>query len=113
SKGAELDFSAMPYQGFTLNGGIGYDYARITEPGALISVPPAGSPIQEVAPLTANLAGTYQHAFSPNVQWIYHMDWSYTAHRYTVANSPSFPRLIPAHFLVSARFSILRGPAEY
>ena len=113
SKGAQMDFSAVPLEGLTLNGGIGYDYARIMSPGPLISVPPAGSPIQEVAPLTANLAGQYQHPWGPNLQWLFHMDWSYTAHRYSVANSPAFPRLIPAYFLLNARFSVLRGPAEY
>jgi iron complex outermembrane recepter protein len=113
SKGAEVDISAVPFQGLTLNGGIGYDYARVTEPGALISIPPAGSPIQEVAPLTANAAADYQHALMPNMSWEAHMDWSYTSHRYSVANSPLFPRLIPAYFLLNAKFSILRGPGQY
>ncbi len=113
SKGAELDFSAVPIHGLTLNGGIGYDYARITEPGALISVPPAGSPIQEVAPLKMNAAGDYTHPLNANMNWDFHLDWDYTAHRYSVANSPEFPRLIPAYFLINSRFSILRGPGEY
>ncbi len=113
SKGAELEFSAVAFQGLSLSGGIGYDYARIISPGALISIPPAGSPIQEVAPLTANAAGDYRHPLTPAMDWDFHLDWSYTGHRYSVANSPEFPRLIPAYFLLNGRFSILRGPAEY
>jgi len=113
SKGGEIDFSAAPIRGLNLNGGIGYDYARITEPGALISYPPAGSPIQQVAPLTANAAADYQHPLNANMNWDAHMDWSYTAHRYSLANSPVFPRVAPAYFLINTKFSILRGPGEY
>ncbi len=115
SKGAEVDFSAIPFHGMNLNGGIGYDYARITEPGALLAYPPPGSPIQQVAPLTANAAADYTHPLTPSMSWDAHLDWSYTAHRYSAANTiyPVLPRVVPAYFLINSKFSILRGPGEY
>jgi outer membrane receptor protein involved in Fe transport len=113
SKGGELQVAAVPFHGLTLNAGIGYDYSRITEAGALVSVPPAGDPVQEVAPLRANAAGDYTHALTADMSWDLHLDWNYTSHRFSDANSPNFPRLIPAYFLLNSRFTITRGAGEY
>ncbi|HTT06950.1 MAG TPA: TonB-dependent receptor [Steroidobacteraceae bacterium] len=113
SRGIGLQASAVPWTGLSLSAGLGYDDARVVKPGALISVPPAGSMIQEVAPVTANFSGQYQWAWGAHMQWILHFDYAYTAHRYSVANSPLYPRLVPGYALENLRLSLLRGAAEY
>jgi outer membrane receptor protein involved in Fe transport len=113
SRGVEVQASAVPLKGLSLSGGLGYDDARVVKPGALISVPPAGSMIQEVAPLTASFTAQYEHAWGPRMHWRLHFDYSYTAHRYSVANSPLYPRLVPAYALENVRLSLTRDATDY
>jgi hypothetical protein len=108
-----MEFSAAPVEGLKLTGGIGYDHAHIVSPGSVVTVPAAGAPIQNVAPLTGNFSAAYQHPLGPHMHLVLRGDYSYVGHSYSVTNSPAMPRLRPAYALVNLRTGVQRGPAEY
>jgi outer membrane receptor protein involved in Fe transport len=113
SRGGEFEFSARPLERLTLNGGLGYDDAKISNPGTLISLPPAGSPIQEVTPWTANLSAQYVQPLVDDTQILLRGDYSYTGRSYSTANDPVDPRLRPSYALTNVRAALRHGPIEY
>lgn len=112
SIGAELQVSAVPIDHVTLSGGIGYDNARILHPGVLSGTSPAGTPIQEVAPLTANLMAQYQAPLTATLQWLAEGDYSYTGHSITVTTDP-YGIIRPAYALVNMRLELIDAGTQY
>jgi iron complex outermembrane receptor protein len=111
SRGGELEASAAPFKGLMLNGGVGYTDAKIVSEGA-IDVPPVGSPIEQVAPLTGNFSARYEHPWVENTDLLWRLDYIYTSHSYSTTNSPLMPRLRPAYRLVGIRSGIRRDSLE-
>jgi outer membrane receptor protein involved in Fe transport len=112
SRGGELEASAAPLEGLMLNGGIGYTDAKIVSEGA-IDVPPVGSPIEQVAPLTGNLSARYERPWIENTSLLWRADYVYTSHSYSTTNSPLMPRLRPAYRLVGVRSGIRKNSLEF
>jgi iron complex outermembrane recepter protein len=113
SRGAELDFSAVPIEHLTLNGGIGYDDARIVEPGQLVPYPAAGSPIQQVAPWTGNFSAQYDMWIASNMKVATRGDYSYTDHSYSATTSPQFPLVRPSYSLLNLRTALDVKSSEF
>jgi outer membrane receptor protein involved in Fe transport len=113
SRGGEFEFSAMPVERLTVNGGFGYDDAKITNAGNLISLPAAGSPIQEVTPWTANLSAQYVHPLTNETQVLLRGDSSYAGRSYSTVNDPVDPRLRPSYALTNLRTALRHGSMEY
>jgi iron complex outermembrane recepter protein len=113
SHGVEIEFSAALAEGLLLAGGLGYNDAKIESPGALITVPPAGSPVQQNAPVTANFRAQYERPLGPGMLLILRGDYSYTSRSYSTTNSPVNPRLRPSYALTNVRASLQRSSFEY
>jgi iron complex outermembrane recepter protein len=113
SRGAEFDFSAVPIEHLTLNGGIGYDDAKIVEPGQFVPYPAAGSPIQQVAPWTGNFSAQYDLWIASNVKMSMRGDYSYTDHSYSETTSPQFPLVRPSYSLVNLRTALDVKSSEF
>jgi iron complex outermembrane receptor protein len=111
SRGGELEMSAAPLEGLMLNGGIGYTDSKIVSEGAL-DVPPVGSPIEQVAPLTGNFSARYERPWIENTSLLWRADYIYTSHSYSTTNSPLMPRLRPAYRLVGVRSGIRKDSLE-
>jgi outer membrane receptor protein involved in Fe transport len=111
SRGGELEMSAAPLEGLMLNGGIGYTDSKIVSEGAL-HVPPVGSPIEQVAPLTGNFSARYERPWIENTSLLWRADYIYTSHSYSTTNSPLMPRLRPAYRLVALRSGIRKDSLE-
>jgi iron complex outermembrane recepter protein len=111
SRGGELEMSAAPLEGLMLNGGIGYTDSKIVSEGAL-DVPPVGSPIEQVAPLTGNFSARYERPWIENTSLLWRADYIYTSHSYSTTNSPLMPRLRPAYRLVGVRSGFRKDSLE-
>jgi outer membrane receptor protein involved in Fe transport len=111
SRGGELEVSAAPLKGLMLDGGIGYTDARIVSEGAL-DVPPVGSPIEQVAPLTGNFSARYERPWIETTSLLWRADYLYTSHSYSTTNSPLMPRLRPAYRLLGVRAGIRTDSLE-
>jgi outer membrane receptor protein involved in Fe transport len=112
SRGAELEASVAPLRGLVLNGGIGYTDAKIVSEGP-IDVPPVGSPIEQVAPLTGNLSARYERPWIGSTNLIFRTDYTYTSHSYSTTNSPLMPRLRPAYRLLGIRAGIQNDSVQW
>jgi iron complex outermembrane recepter protein len=113
SRGAELEFSARPLDALTLTAAVGYDDAEIKDPGERVTIPPAGSPIQHVAPWTGSFGAAYRHQFNAGVEGALRTDYTFTDASYSTTNSPTDPRRRPSYSLVNLRASLTTGALEY
>jgi outer membrane receptor protein involved in Fe transport len=113
SRGAELDFSAVPIDHLTLTGSIGYTDAKILSPGTLVPYPAPGSEVQQVAPLTGNFSVQYDMALAADWRLLMRGDYSYTDRSYSNTTSPQVPIERPAYSLVNLRAALDFKSMEY
>jgi len=112
SRGGELEVTAVPFEGLSINAGVGYADAKVITPGPLISVPPAGSQLQQVAPWTANFSADYRYPLTAELKSVARIDYSYTDHSFSANIDPLNPRLRPSYEIVNLRLGLQRGPWE-
>jgi iron complex outermembrane recepter protein len=108
TRGGELEISAVPIDNLTVSGGVGYTDAKILSPGALLTIPAAGSAVQQVAPWTGNLSVEYTHALGNGFRGVIRGDYSYTDHSFSASNDPENPRLRQSYELTNIRFGVLK-----
>jgi iron complex outermembrane recepter protein len=80
-RGGELEVDARPISGLELHGGIGYEYAIITN-GALYWQP-NGSPVYNTPKTTANASMTYTKPINDKISGFLTIDGSYTGSSYS------------------------------
>jgi len=78
-RGGEFELSGRPFAEvpLTLQVGIGYTSAILTDPGYLLS--PAGSRLPQVPHWTASISGYYEHQLTADTTLFASADYSYTA----------------------------------
>ncbi len=107
SRGVEVDFNWLATDTFSLQGGFGYNRAKITTgtDNPAFDVPP-GTRMPNVPEWTANLAGTWEFQWSEQVAGYVRVDAQYIDSRTTLYDqSPDFPirESLPSYSLVNAR----------
>ena len=89
SRGGELEVTAEPTDSLTLTGSLGYTDAKILSAGPLVSIPPAGSAIQQVAPWTGAFSAEYKYPLSATLQGVVRSPiYSYVDPPATMPRSP-------------------------
>ena len=112
SRGGELEVSANVVEGLTLNAGFGYTDAQIVSGGLATFLTP-GETLPEVAPWTGNFNAQYEQTVAANTGIVYRVDYSYSDHSYSIANSELEPRVRPSYELINLRTALRRGTYEY
>jgi iron complex outermembrane receptor protein len=112
SRGGELEVSANPMDHLSLNAAMGYTDAVIVSGGLATFLKP-GETLPEVAPWTASFNAQYEQPLFSNTSLVFRVDYSYTDHSYSIANSELDPRVRPSYELVNLRTALRQGPIEY
>jgi iron complex outermembrane receptor protein len=112
SRGGELEVTANPIDSLTLTGSLGYTDAKILSAGPLVSIPPPGSAIQQVAPWTGAFSADYKYPLSDTLQGVARLDYSYVDHSYSATITAGSPRLRQSYELLNLRAGIVKGPWE-
>jgi iron complex outermembrane receptor protein len=95
-----------------LTGSLGYTDARVLSAGALVSIPPPGSAIQQVAPWTGAFSAEYKYPLGPALQGVARLDYSYVDHSYDATITAGSPRLRQSYELLNLRAGVIKGPWE-
>lgn len=109
SKGIEADIQAAPFDGFTLNGGVGYNKAIYTAfpDGGGPGIDFTGNTLIEAPRWTASATANYEFAISDG--WQANMSATYTYKSKTYADPSNAPRFLQDPFeLVNARIGFSR-----
>jgi len=112
SRGGEIEIAARVSENLNTTLAVGYTDAKILTAGALVSVPAAGSQIQQVAPITASASADYRHALTTDIQWFSRVDYSYTDRSYSATITAGSPRVRPPYGMLNLRIGITRGAWE-
>jgi len=110
STGFELDLNWLLTEQVHFQGGVGYNHSRIDSAFVTNTVNiPSGTPIPNVPEWTANLAGTWQFGWQPDLPGYLRADAQYVDKRTTrFDQSGTFPtyREIDAYVLVNLRLGL-------
>jgi iron complex outermembrane receptor protein len=112
SRDGELEITAKPLDSLSITASVGYTDARILSTGPLISVPAAGSAIEQVAPWTAAASAEYKHALGANLTGVLRADYSYVDRSFSANIDPTQPRLRPPYELTNLRAGVRRDRWE-
>lgn len=111
SNGTELEIATRPLKELTLNFAVGYEEAKITEPGTY-TASFAGQPLQGVPKWTGSIIAQYSVPFDGGAAFL-RGDWSYTGSRVSFTNVPPPQGLEEASYsLLNLRLGFNRGPWE-
>lgn len=112
SRGAELEFSALPFEGLVITGGLGYTDAKIIET-APNAPTVAGQPVQQIAPWTVSAGVDYSAVLGGSWRGTMHVDYAYVDRSYSASNDATNPRLRPAYDIVNLRLGVTNGRYEF
>lgn len=111
SDGLELEFSALVSDSFEIQGGLGYNDAKLAEDSPVFNAP-KGQRIPNVPKLTANLAGTWRFAWNERTGGFLRADVQYVGSR-TTKFDPTQPipllTKLDDYFLAHLRLGTERG----
>jgi outer membrane receptor protein involved in Fe transport len=105
SDGLELEFSALLTDNFSLQGGIGYNDAKLEEAIPVFNAP-EGQRIPNVPKVTASLAATWNFAWNDRIDGLFRGDVQYVGSRNTSFDptlSERTPTSLDAYYLVNLR----------
>ncbi len=118
SKGFELEVTARPTLGMTLNAGLGYSDADFTEGGSNSRFQ-KGDRVPQVPRWTFTAAADYERPVSATVDGFLHAEYSYVGSSTSVTNAiidPAtgriVPRFRPSYDLIDARLGMRFGRYE-
>jgi outer membrane receptor protein involved in Fe transport len=114
SDGFELEFSALLTSSVSLQGGIGYNDAKLEEPIPAFNAP-EGQRIPNVPKVTANLAAIWNFAWNDRMGGLFRGDVQYVGSRTTsfdptMSEQTPAPASLDAYYLVNLRLGGETGP---
>ncbi len=110
-KGFEIELTAVPIDGLTLNLALGYADAKITDTGNVPGVN-IGDKIQGVPNWTASATAEYIFPLANAMDGILRADYNYYGRSYSANNEALNPRLRPSWNVLNVRAGVIRDDWE-